>query len=568
MKIIKTIFRHTLVIVFFAMIAILFTMPLITQFHDHIIGGYGDNLYFAWLVSWYERIFTDGLRSPFFNPNMNFPQGWNLSTTDTSLASVMPGSIVSVFLGPIAGYNLAMLLTFVLSGWTMYLWTYHNTRNNLASVLAGSIFMVLPYRMAHMLMGHLNLSGTQWIPLFFLGLQGLIQGGMRKFQAPILAALALGLISFTSMYYLYMTLLIGGVFALILLVLGGWRTLKSASWWIEAIVFVLIVIPLIYVSMRPFIRLADSGVITNRDWTYINSYSASPLDFLLPSTDHFLVGHWVGANFNRELWPEVTLFVGFVSLGLFIYWLAAKPKGPNRAVVIAAIFASITAFIFALGPTLHWNGQAILKNPADPESYIYLPAYWAIHKLPFFDRMRAIARFGLFPGILGAFISGVSLSLLMSKIHKVKAWMIALLLLFLALFEFYPGTYAQYSTKIEPRAVDQWLAAQSKPSPVVYFPVDTNQDQFNIFATYYNKQPFFGGLFSANKPEQYLYNEELIARFPTEESIARLREFGFVYALVDVAAYPDINAVQQALAGLGVHPVNTISGFQIYDLRP
>lgn len=496
---------------------------------------------------------------------MNYPEGWNLSTTDTAPASVMPGSVASVFLGPIAGYNLAMLLTFVLSGWTMYLWVYHNTRNNIASVLSGTIFMVLPYRMAHFLIGHLNLSGTQWIPLLFLGLQGLIQGGMRKFQAALLAGLALGLIAFTSMYYLYMTLLIAGVFALILLIATRLRRLKESQFWLEIALFVIVALPFIYFAMRPFINLADAGVITTRDWTYINEYSASPLDYLLPSTDHFLVGQWVGDHFNRELWPEVTLFIGFASLGLLIYWLFNKNKDFSKPIVFSVLIAGLVAFIFSLGPTLHWNGRPVLTNPADPESFIYLPAYWAIHKFPFFDRMRAIARFGLYPGMFAAFISGISAAMILGRTRK-RAVLFGVTLIAAVLFEFYPGSYQKDISLVEPRPIDLWLRDQQVPSPVVYFPVESNQNQFNIFATYYNGQPIYGGLFSANKPYQYQYTEEPLSHFPTEESVKILRELGFKYALVSVPSYENIAEFRPTLASMGINYVDTVGDYQIYDL--
>lgn len=258
----QALIRHLMVLAFFSGLTIIFTYPLILHLSDSVIGGHGDNLYFAWLTNWYEQSFFSGIGHPFFNPMMNWPEGWNLSTTDTALASVFPGAVFSHFFGPIAGYNLAMLLTFILSGWAMYVWVRHLTKCEGAALLAGVTFALLPYRMAHFLIGHLNLAGTQWFPLFFMGLVGMLRGEAKGWWRPaVLAAVSLGLIGFTSMYYLYMGLIVTVVFVLAYLIFNGFGILKQPSLWKQTGLFMLITTPLLYLSLRYFMDLSAAGTI-------------------------------------------------------------------------------------------------------------------------------------------------------------------------------------------------------------------------------------------------------------------------------------------------------------------
>ena len=74
---------------FYCLCAVGFTWPLTLHLKTHIIGGMGDNIYFVWLVRWYQKAFLEGGGHPFFAPHLNYPQGWNLSTTETSLTSTL-----------------------------------------------------------------------------------------------------------------------------------------------------------------------------------------------------------------------------------------------------------------------------------------------------------------------------------------------------------------------------------------------------------------------------------------------------------------------------------------------
>lgn len=568
--------RHAGVVAFFAVLTVVFTYPLVFHLRDSVLGGTGDNLYFAWLTGWYQHAVFEGGGHPFFSPWMNFPQGWNLSTTDTALAAVLPGAFFSQFFGPIAGYNLAMLLTFVFSGWAMYCWLRRLTHSEGAALLAGTIFAFLPFHMAKLLIGHLSLATTQWFPLFFMGLVGILRNEAKGWWQPgILAGLSLGLIGFTTMYYLYMSLIVSSVFMLTYLVFGGYRVLKTRSFWRQVGIFALVSIPLLYLSIRYFFNLAESGTIVSRSWEYVSLYSASPTDFFLPSTDHFLFGQWVGSRFNRDLWPEATLYVGIVALILTVYALIKRKSLSQSSLVWAGIFAALTAFILALGTDLHWNAQSVIvRIPAwlqpflgRSESRIFLPTYWLFLNLPFFDRMRAIARFGFFTDLFTTMLAGLGAAAVLKNLSGRWRTLAVMGLIAVVLFEFYPGPYTDQLTKIEPRPLDNWLAAEPGDGAVAMFPFDEVQDQINVYANLITRKPFIGGLFNAYQPVQYTEIEPIMDQFPAAEAVDSLRQLKITYIVVDKNRYPNLTDLDSQLTSQGLTRLADLPDYRVYGFN-
>src|SRR5512140_661761 len=165
-----------LAFVYFTVLSIIMTYPLITRMGTAALGGGGgDGTYFIWLVGWVQKALFQLRIYPFFARYLNYPQGWNLATTDITPAMVaiaLPGSLL---FGPTWGFNFSMLFSFICSGWAMYLWVKHLTDDPIAGLVAGTVFAFLPYRMVHYFVGHLSLAGTQWFPFYFWGLFDLLK---------------------------------------------------------------------------------------------------------------------------------------------------------------------------------------------------------------------------------------------------------------------------------------------------------------------------------------------------------------------------------------------------------
>lgn len=553
--------------------SVLFTWPLSLHLKTSLIGGMGDNIYFVWLIRWYQKVFLEGQGHPFFNPLMNYPQGWNLSTTETALASALPGVPFSWLFGPIAGYNIAMLITFVLAGFFMYLWVRDLTKSKLAALLAGTIYAFSPYHIAHFVTGHLNLCGIQWFPLFFWGLTRLL-APQHKFEWKfvLLTALSLGCIGFTSMYYLYMTAIFTLVFVICYLCFTKFKSLHNSYFWINLVAAVLLCVPFLFFSLRPFINLSNSGVLASRSMEYASMYSASPTDFFLPSTDHFLLAKLFSRRFDRSLWGEGSLYIGFTALILAIIAFVKRKDTQHKALVLSAAVIILVSFILGLGINLHWNNQNVVwQIPVflqplfhKTETLVYLPAAWLFDTLPFFDKMRTIMRFGFFVLLFIPVLAALGFQHIQTRLTPNRKLIFTCAIFLLVLFEFYPGSYSQALSQPQPRPVDLWLAAQPDNGAMVQMPFSEDTDQSFIYYSLFNKKPFVGGFFNANQPIQYLEIQPVLDLFPDEHSVELLKKINVKYIVIDSAAYPDFEQVRQQAVLLGLVELTDQNGQIVY----
>lgn len=573
MKLIIKKFRLLFVFLYFCATTCFMTYPIAFHLKDSVIGGMGDDIYFVWLVRWYQKVFVGGNWHPFFNPWMNYPQGWNLSTTDTSLATALPGVPFSLWLGPIAGYNIAMLITFVFSGLFMYLWVHHLSHSQAAGLLAGTIFAFAPNHMAHFIAGHLNLCGIQWFPLYFWGLYDMLNPHQKfDWRSVLLMSFGLSAIAFTSMYYLYMTLLISAAFVLSYLFFTRFKFLRNKQFWLQLAVAVLIAIPFLYVALRPFISLSDAGVIASRSMEYASMYSASPTDFFIPSSDHFLWGKEISRLFDRSLWMEGSLYIGVVGFVLTLLALLQNKNSNHRWLIWSGMIVIIVSFVLALGINLHWNNRVVIAQvPAllqpllhRSTTVINLPDAWLFIHLPFFDKMRALMRFGTFALVFVPVLAGLGFNLIQKGLSTHKNTLLSTCCILIVFFDFYPGSYAGQLSQPQPRAVDLWLANQPGQGAVVQMPFIQSTDQAQLYYTLFYNKPFVGGFFNANQPPQYQNIQSTLDQFPEANSVELLRKLKVEYIVVDKNSYSDFSAVQEMCSHLGLIQLTDLEGQAVF----
>ncbi|MGD0876807.1 MAG: hypothetical protein ABSA01_01515 [Anaerolineales bacterium] len=550
------------------------TYPMIMKMRTEAIGaGGGDGTYFIWLVAWYQKALFQLKISPFFAPYLNYPQGWNLASTDITPAMValaLPGSLL---VSPTFGYNFAMLLSFILSGWGMYLWVKHLTGDSLAGLVAGTVFAFLPFRMAHFVVGHLSLAGTQWFPFYFWGLFDLLKQEKFSWKPVLMAGISAGLIGMTSPYYVYMTILISGVFLLGFIIFKGYQRLKYAVFWKSLLAFGLLAAVLVGLSMLPYLSLNSENGLVSRSVDYLNRYSASPTDYVIPSIKQFLWGKWIDDTFSPEIFQESTLYIGAVAFVLaVIAWIKRRQlRHPELADI--AILVAAAGFVLSLGIQLHWLGKIVVSLPRFLQPIfhrthmptIYLPAYYLHLYLPFFSKMRVMMRFGLFALIFSSMMAGLGAYLLTKSASlKVKRW-VGVILLVLVFIDFYPGVLKGFSIT-QARPVDSWLATQPDTGAVAQFPFTQESDQGQVYNTLVYQKPFLGGYFNANSPEQYERIQTVMATFPSQDSVNQLKQLGVTYVVVDSSSYDNFSEVEVKIQSLGLHLLHISEAEYVYGL--
>ena len=562
-------------VLYFVAATIFMTWPLALRMGDQVVGDIGDNVYFVWLFGWFRKALFELHISPDFSPLLNYPTGWSLAHTEITPATILMGLPASLVAGNIFAYNFVLLATFVLSGLGVYFWIVRLTQNRSAALIAGTIFAFIPYRMAHFLVGHLNLVGTEWFPLLFWGLFELLNQEKWSWKPVLLTGLSFGLIALTSMYYFAMavvaTLLIGTVYLLFfnrprILRLDFWKGVGATA---------LVALPLTLAAVAPFLQVNNSGDLRDRNIDQLIAKASSPVEYFLPSTDHFLWGRWVMLRFDRSRWVEGSMYIGAVSgaLALLALIQGKKAPRPQKILIILMVLTGLVFFIFSLGPGAHWPEFTRIRalprvfqwiQPLLKEQFtIILPVYPLVKYVPFFALMRAWVRFGLLTLLAVSILAGLGSAWLLGRVRPAWRTGLTVLILGLVFLDFYPGPYTTFS-RLETRPVDAWLANQPGNGAVAQFPFSTEEDQMQVYFTQFYNKPFLGGFFNAFPPEQYLRIRPVMDTFPSPESVALLKSLNVEYVVVDTGAYPDFPAARAVIERLGLRPAVELEGQSVF----
>jgi hypothetical protein len=337
-----------------------------------------------------------------------------------------------------------------------------------------------------------------------------------------------------------------------------------------------IALPLVFIAVLPFVLLTAEGGIGNRSVYSVINGSASLSDFILPSTDHFLWGSWVGTNFPRQHWMEGTLYIGLVSGSLSaLAWIGWWRGGEKRKLLWILTMTAAISFIIALGTHLHWMEQIVrLDLPAPLNQWlgrdslgIRLPGFYLYQIIPMFSKIRVFKRFAILGLTCASALAGLGAYWLFQRVQRRYNNYLAALIIGLAILDFYPGPFDQFS-KVEARPVDFWLAEQPNDGAVVQFPFDQIQDQDQIYNTLIHGKPFVGGFFNAFPPRQYLQIKPTLDQFPDRNSVDILERLGVHYVIINFSFYEedDLELIQ-IIESLGLKYQGTFDGESVFILE-
>jgi hypothetical protein len=366
--------RDLLVLLFFTVLTLLMTWPLITQIGSVYAGSNEDLWTFQW-DNWWTRYALQHGYSLLFTPVQFYPIGVSLAAHSLSFTNSLLWIPLATLFGDIAAYNLTVLLTFILSGYTMTKLVEYllesvnrgsgigdqesgpspNHRSMIPALIAGSIFAFAPYHFSQSL-GHVSLASVQWFPLLALFILKATRETKRRNIVWI--GLTTLLINATRLQFLVLG---GVVFALFVLV--DWLALRH-EWtrgaWARLIVGaalgLLLSLPIILPATQLFTQAESPDTLIADEQTWGQTDLAA---YFVPMTYHPLLGPIVQPlyeNFvkNRAWMP----YLGIVPL-LLTVWGALRQK--RRAVPWVAI--GLFSFVMALGPFLRVNGLELTNIP-------------------------------------------------------------------------------------------------------------------------------------------------------------------------------------------------------------
>jgi hypothetical protein len=558
----------------FMVLTVLMTWPLVVQMERAVIGWVGDNFYFVWLVGRFQKALFELHLSPLTVPILNYPEGWNLAYNEITPAMILIALPVSLIGGPTLGYNFSILASFVLSGLGVFWWVRKLTCNTAAGIVAGTVYAFVPYRMSHLL-GHLNLMGTQWFPFYFMGLNDLLAERQWSWKNRWLAPVSLGLIGLTSQYYLYMSLLISAAYVAGYFLLVDYKPiLQFDRFWKRLAIFAIIAVPLVLLSLAPYLHIASLGYLPQRSFEEVRIWSASPTDFVLPSPRHFIWGRWIERHFDRRLWIENTLYIGAVTSVLAVIAVVKRRQlscgsGPMKLMA----FVSLVAFVLALGTDLHWLGQSVIVGVPQfiqrwysySQTFIPLPGYFLFKFLPYYASMRGWMRYGIFVNLFMSLLAGLGTAWLLQRTKKRSHALVTALIVVLVLIDFYPGV--QSLSQVKGRSVDTWLAGQSGEGAVAQFPFWQVIQPQHTYYTLIHGKPFIGGFFAAFFTPQFQRIQPVLSSFPDQGSVELLRELGVRWVIVDSSQYQDFAQTQMAIESLGLSFAFAAEAQYVYEVK-
>jgi hypothetical protein len=570
-------------------LALCLTYPLVAHWTHGVLGPPGDNFEYLYKLAWFKHALFDLHVSPFFTADVFYPEGYHLALHEMSLTNILLGMPLTVLWGEAVSYNALILLSFVLSGLSAYLIVFLWTRERFPALLSGVVFAFCAYRMAHLGAGHLNLLGTQWLPLFFLSLEVMLRSG--KALSAVLAGVFFALLALSSWYYAPMCALCAGVYVL-------WR----ARPWRENLRGRQLSLLALSVIVA-LLLMAPSIVQTAQQWSQremafslreVDIFSASVGDLFVPNVLHPWWGKWIAPYYAaREDVPEHIISLSWVALLLaaFALWPCRK-----HAVMGFALLFGLSA-VLALGTTLHVNGQrvylaapvwiekgftalmgllanrlALHRMPSYyelrvPEAiYVPLPTLWCYLFLPFFDAMRVWTRFGIVSAFAAAVLAGLGLSrILRSRPSVARCPWLSILLMAAVVFELAAAPFPLGWSEVQAQPVDRWLREQTDPGAVAVFPLWKAEHGVALYASAVHGKPVVYG-YGAFFPHRYRQARPVLWNFPSAESILLLQEWGVKYVLVGAKSYgAEWPAVERRIGEFAaLRPVAAFDEKQVY----
>lgn len=169
--------KTLLVFLGFVGLAMLFWMPLSLHMRTHIFdSNFGDSAFNMWIVGWGNHALTHAPWN-FFEAPMFHPYSHVLAWGDHLFSVTLVTLPLVPILGLLTTYNLILVGSSALCGFTLYLLVKYLTKNTPAAVLAGSMWM-LSY--ARITQAYIQLLPLWWLPLIFLLAEKIRRGEWKR----------------------------------------------------------------------------------------------------------------------------------------------------------------------------------------------------------------------------------------------------------------------------------------------------------------------------------------------------------------------------------------------------
>ena len=401
-----------------------------------------DPQFYIWAIRWWPYAITHGL-NPLCSTEIGAPGGFNLAWTTTTPTVGLVMWPVTAAVGPIAAFNLTLLLAPPAAAWATFVLARRVTGRFWPALFAGPVFGFNVYEMDHEVSGQPNLTVTLLLPLVAYIAVLWWQGALKRRGFLIWMTLALAA-EFYTFVEAFAELTMLAVIALIV----GYLVVERASRPKVARLAVLTAIAYVgsAVLASPYLYYAlknSSGAARGQ----LPQFSTDFSSLIVPRKDRLLGMHWLlptaGHDLNSSSYLGIPLLLLLLGLAVFTW--------RNRLVRLLIPLFVISVFL-AAGPNLIVDGKKITPLPW---GFIWsLPILKSAEPMRFIDLAYLVASVGLAVWLA---------QLAKSRLVRAARWGLGMLAL-AAIFANLP-TFAEVVNSPTPRPADWVEAIPTKQLP-------------------------------------------------------------------------------------------------------
>lgn len=529
----KLLRNHVIALLIFAILTCAATYPLIFMVNKGIPGSFSTDEPSVWYFWWIKFAHTNNLdhrhcqllAHPFGQDYGIFDQlypVWSFLKRITVLTS-----------NPVFSYNIEIILSFVLSGFFMYLLMSFLTKDALIAVFSGIIYAFSPYHFAKAWQ-HIGLSHIEWFPLLLLALIKL--GEYRNLRLSLFLILTIFAVFSFDLYNAYFGLMIIAIFIIFALFFA--RDGKSAiikniiiNSFCGAFISLLVISPVLLKILGQSDGKSGAWNAAMRPFEDLFSQSAKALSYFLPAPYHPVFGRFTERLMGTILYgvscTEHVLYLGWVPL-IFAFVAFKRPLIKKTGFFLFLFFVS---WLFSQPP---WWNIGDFK--------IFMPSFAMYKILPMF---RAYSRFGVLVVLAVSVLAGFGLKIFYEKFKSFRVRFAAVCIFSsLVLFEFW--NYPPYKVIDLSRvpAVYYWLKAQPGDFVIAEYPLDLEgpSEAYKFHQTVHEKRIINATIpgTEANKASQAIKN------LSASETTRTLKQMGVRYVLVHRQSYSDTGLIDDS----------------------
>jgi hypothetical protein len=380
-------------------LALAWAWPLPRVLTSQIAADPGDPLLNAWILWWNGQAVPFSSRwwdAPVFHP---MPGALALSE---HLAGIAPFTTPVLLAGgsPVLAYNLALLLSFVLSGFFTYLLVLRLTGSRAAAFCAGVAFAFAPYRAGQL--PHLQVLTSQWLPLQLLGLHAYLES--RRWRWLAVFGLAWVLQALSNGYYL--------LFAAPLILLWLAWFVVSRRRWAQGLAIAaawgaasLVLLP----TLLTYLQVHGTLGLT-RTRGEMRMFSARWSSFVSPPEQLLLWPTRPERTPEGDLFPGLTIAIVLVLAAAGAMWRRAGVPVRLRGLLAFYLVTALAMAALACGPAEPGAGAAAWLRP-----------YEWLMQLPGYGALRVPARFAMLMVLCLAVAAGIGLATLLPASPRRRA---------------------------------------------------------------------------------------------------------------------------------------------------